>query len=75
MGWLISYTLASMVTAFIVVKLFDYLFAGAIGSFAGIVRGALFVVTWTAVTAKAGMNGFSKKVRQLRQAVVKNTLL
>ena len=32
MGWLIGPTLASMVAAFIIGKIFDYLFAGIAGS-------------------------------------------
>ncbi len=70
MGWLVSYTLASMAAAFIVVKLFDlikdYLFAGATSGVVNTARAGLFVGTWTAVTARAGMSGFSKRVRRLR---------
>jgi len=67
LGWLIGYTLASMATAFIAVKIFDVIFEGATSVFVSIARCVLFVATWTAVTAKAGMHGFSKRVRQLRQ--------
>lgn len=67
MGWLIGPTLASFVAAFIVVKIFDYLFAGAMGGLGSTVRAGLFVGTWTAVTTKAGMHGFNQKVRRLRQ--------
>lgn len=67
-GWLAGYTLASIVTAVIVVKIFDYVFAGMTGSVASSARVGLFVGTWTAVTAKTGIHGFSQKVRQLRQS-------
>lgn len=67
MGWLVSYTLASIVTGFIVLKIFDYVFAGVTGSVASSARVGLFVCTWTAVTAHAAMRGFNQKVRQLRQ--------
>lgn len=64
------YTLVSLVAAFIVVKIFDTIVAGATGSWVGIVRAGLFVATWTAVTAKMGMRGFSKRLRQLRHRKV-----
>ena len=67
MGWLVMYTLASLAAAFIVVKIFDAIVAGATGSLVGIARASLFVATWTVVTAKAGTHGFTKRVRQLRQ--------
>lgn len=67
MGWLVGYTLASIVAAFIVLKIFDHVFASVTGSIANTARVGLFVCTWTAVTASAGMRGFNQKVRQLRQ--------
>ena len=66
MGWLISSTLASIVISLVVVKIFDWIFAGVTDGLLSIPRAGLFVGTWTAVTAKAGMSGFSKRVRQLR---------
>ena len=75
MGWLIGYTLASMAAAFIVIKIFDAIvavvFDGATSGLAGIARCILFVATWTAVTARAGMNGFTKRVRRVRQGHTK----
>ena len=71
MGWLVGSTLASMVASFIVVKIFDYIFAGVTSGLVSGARFPLFVVTWTAVTAKAGMHGFTKRVRQLRQGSTK----
>lgn len=66
MGWLISYTLASMAASFIVVKIFDWLFAGVTDGLVSIARAVLFIGTWTLVTARAGMSGFTKRVRRLR---------
>ena len=71
MGWLVGYTLASIVTSFIVVKIFDYIFAGVTNSLVGSARFGLFIVTWTAVTAQAGMHEFTRRVRQLRQGNTK----
>ncbi len=74
MGWLVGYTLASMAASFIVVKLLDYIFAETTSGLVGVARCGLFVATWTAVTAQAGMHGFSKKVRQLKQGLIKHIL-
>ena len=70
MGWLVSYTLASIAASFVAVKIFDFMFAEVHNGFAGSARAGVFVATWTAVTAKAGMNGFSKRIRQLRQGFI-----
>lgn len=74
MGWLVTYTLASMATSFVVVKIFDYIFAGASNGLVNTARAGLFVATWTAVTANAGMRGLTRRVRQLRLGVTKHTL-
>lgn len=66
MGWLIGPTIFAFAASWLVVKIFKYIF-GEIGSLANVAGAGLFVATWTAVTAKLGMHGFSKKVRQLRQ--------
>ena len=66
MGWLIGPTLASFVAAFIVVKIFDYVFSGVADNLASVARAGVFVVSWTAVTAKMGMHGFGQKIRRLR---------
>lgn len=67
MGWLIGPTLASFVAAFIVVKLFDYVFSGVTDGLVYMARAGVFIVTWTAVTSTAGMRSLSQKVRRLRQ--------
>ena len=55
-----------MGTSFLVVKIFDYIFVGAASGVVSSARAGLFVATWTAVTAKAGMNGFSKRIASIR---------
>jgi len=63
-----------MAAAFAAVKIFDYIFSEAASGLASSARAGLFVTTWTAVTAKAGMHSFTKRVRQLRQGFIKHTL-
>ena len=70
MGWLLNYTIMSIVTSFIIVKILDYLFAGVYGGFVSVAKFVIFVLAWTAVTTQAGMHGFTKRVRQLRQFVI-----
>lgn len=67
LGWLVGYTIASIVTAFIVVRLFDYIFTGLTDGWANFIKFCLFVLTWTAVTAKGGMHSFSRQVKRIRQ--------
>ena len=67
MTWLIAYTIASLVGAFFVVRLFDYVLTGVVGNLVGIVRAGLFVSVWTAITTSSGMRGFTRTVRHLRQ--------
>jgi hypothetical protein len=55
MGWLIGYTFASMAAAFVVVRIFEFLFSGATSGIAAAVKPGIFVATWTAVTARSGM--------------------
>ena len=74
MGWLVSYTLASIAASFVALKLFDYVFAEAHGVLVSIARAGLFVITWTAVTANGGMRGVTKRVRQLKQGLIKRIL-
>ena len=76
MGWLLGYTLGSMAASIVVVKLFDFLVGGAVDSATSAARGIVFVNTWAAVTAKAGMRDVTKQVRRLRLSnlVAKNKL-
>ena len=78
MGWLIGYTLASIAASFIVVQIFDKivdsLTSGVTSGTVGIARFGLFVGTWTAVTAQAGMHGVNKRIRNLRKGIVKRIL-
>ena len=70
MGWLFGPTLFSVIVALIVVRIFDYIkdgiFNGPTGDVVNTARAGVFVGTWTAVTAKLGMRGFTARVRQLR---------
>ena len=66
MGWLFGSTLASIAASLVVVKIFDYIFAGVASGVVSSARAGLFVATWTAVTAKAGMNGFTKRIASIR---------
>ena len=68
MSWLISYTIASIVGALFVVRLFDYVVGGFAGHISSIVRGGLFVSVWTAITTASGMRSFTKTVRGLRKS-------
>ncbi len=72
MGWLVGYTLASMAASFVVVKIFDAIVGGATNGLVSSARAGLFVATWTVVTTKAGMNGFSKRIRGLRHGIIRH---
>lgn len=67
MSWLTGYVIASIVAAFIVVRIFDYVFSGAVHGVTHAARTGLFVGAWTVVTTISGLRDFSKRVRQLRQ--------
>lgn len=66
MAWLFGPVIASIVASFVVVRIFDAIFGGIAGSIANTARASLFVSTWTAVTAKSGMDEFNSRVRKLR---------
>ena len=72
MGWLVGYVIASMVGAFIVVRIFEYLAAGLAGGVVGTVKLGLFVGAWTAITVGSGMHGFTKSVRALRHSLIRH---
>ena len=67
MGWLLGYTIASMVGALFVVRIFDYVVGGVSNAAGHAARVGLFVGTWTAITAASGMRDFTKRVRKLRR--------
>ena len=69
MGWLVKYMIASFVGAFIIVRIFDYATASAKGVAVEAGRAGLFVATWSAITAAAGMNGLNSRARRLRKSV------
>ena len=66
MGWLLGYTLGSIAASFIVVRAFDFLVGGVVDSATSAARGIVFVNTWAAVTAKAGMRDLTKTAQKLR---------
>ena len=72
MGWLVGYVIASMVGAFIVVRLFEYLVAGLDGGVVGTAKLGLFVGTWTAITVGSGLRGFTKSVCELRHSLIRH---
>ena len=76
MGWLLGYTLGSIAASFVVVRAFDFLVGGAVDSATSAARGIVFVNTWAAVTAKAGMRDLTKTAQKLRlkNLVAKNNI-
>ena len=66
MSWLIGSTIASMVGALFVVRLFDYLLLGLFSGLAGAVKLGLFVGVWTMITVGTGMRTVQTRVRSLR---------
>ena len=69
MRWLVGPTIASLVGAFLVVRIFEYIFGGAQGALGNAAKAGLFVTTWTTITTGSGMRDFSKRVRSLREKV------
>ena len=69
MGWLIGATIASIVAAFVAVRVVEYFLAGAVGMAAGAVKAAAFSSVWTAVTTSTGMRAFTNRVRGVRTGV------
>lgn len=68
MRWLVGPLIASFVGAFIIVRIFDYLTASAKGGAVEVGRAGLFVATWSAITASAGMAGLDSRARRLRKS-------
>lgn len=69
MSWLVGYVIASMVVAFVVVRIFEYLVTGASGGVVNIAKLILFVGVWTAITMASGMRAFTGRIRYLRKAI------
>ena len=67
MGWLVGPTIASLVAAFIAVKIAEYVFGGMSGILGSVAKPVLFVLTWTAVSTQTTMRSFSSRIRALRQ--------
>ena len=70
MRWLVGYTMASIVGAFLVVRIFEYIFGGAQSALGNAAKPGLFVATWTAITTGSGMRDVSKRVRSLREKTI-----
>tara|TARA_Y100000310_G_scaffold278767_1_gene297471 strand:+ start:529 stop:792 length:264 start_codon:yes stop_codon:yes gene_type:complete len=66
MGWLVWYTLASMIVAFIAIRILELFFAGLTGGLMGIAKPVVFCASWTAVTAQSGMRRVTSQARQIR---------
>jgi hypothetical protein len=70
MSYLFGLTLASLVGALFIVRIFEYLFSWMqVGALVGAVKLVVFVSTWTAITAGSWTRGYSARVRQLRRNV------
>lgn len=67
MSWFAGVVVASALVAVIVMRLFDYVFSGLVGSAANATKNGLFVGVWTAVTTYSGMREVAKRIRKLRQ--------
>ena len=73
MNWLVGYVMASMVGAFVVMRVFDHLFAGVVGGVTSVARVVLFIGAWTAITAISGMRCVTRYVRQARSLIGHNS--
>lgn len=69
MSWLVGYALASLVGAFLVVRMAESLFAGLVGGIGHAARATLFVATGAAIAAVSGRRAFTQRVRRLRQVI------
>lgn len=66
LGWLFGSAFMALLLSWLVIKIWDT-FGGVSGSVGTVIRFVIFVAVWAAVTAKLGMRGFTRKVRQFRQ--------
>jgi len=66
MGWLTGYVMASIAASFVVMRVLDYIFAGATGWIVSTAKVSTFVSVWTAITTAAGMRDFTSRVRGVR---------
>lgn len=66
MNFLFSSAIAALVTAFLAVRIYDYLVAGLAGFVVQTARATLFVTTGAAIATASGMRGFTQRVRRLR---------
>ena len=68
MGWLVNLVVTAILSAVIIVKIFDVIFHGILGPVTSAAKTGIFVSVGTAVTTSLGMLGFRKAVRDVRQA-------
>lgn len=69
MRWLGGPILASLVGAFLVVRIFETISGGAQNAVVNAVKPGLFVATWTAITTGSGMHSFTSRIRALRKRI------
>lgn len=67
MSWLVRLTVASMMSAVIVVKIYDVIVGGILGPLASAAKKSLFVGAWTSITTALGMHDLKKTARNLRR--------
>jgi hypothetical protein len=67
MGWLVSYAIAAAAAAYVVVRIWEFLFSGATSGVAAAVKPGIFVATWTAVTAREGMRSVTSVTSRWRK--------
>ena len=69
--WLVGATLTSLVAGFVVVRFFEFIVAGAVGTAANAAKATLFSSAWAAITGALGMRAFDDGVQQVRHGVKK----
>lgn len=67
MGWLVRLTVASMVGAVLVVKIFETIFGGILGPALVHAKNSTFVSAWATITAALGLHDIKKGAGNLRK--------
>ena len=70
MGWLVGYSIASMVAAYVVVRIVEVLLGGVLGGLVVVVKPVGFVVSWSAMTTYMGMRKVTSGARRARRSIV-----
>ena len=63
LGWLLRVTFVSIFGSFIAVRGTKYLFGEATGLVPDLAQAGVGILTWTAITTKAGMHGMVRRMR------------